>query len=88
MNNPTNINAGAVAAPGTAINNGENINANAKRHAVVNDVRPVLPPSATPARAVQWLANALVNKILQLYLLHLQKELVLLLEVFHPYQAF
>jgi hypothetical protein len=43
------IKAGAVAKAGIAMNIGENGNASANNAAVVSAVRPVLPPSATPA---------------------------------------
>jgi len=41
--------AGAVAAPGITRNNGEKKIARKKRIAVVKAVRPVRPPSSTPA---------------------------------------
>ncbi len=45
---PTNISAGAVAAAGTSMNTGENINASKKSNPVTTEVNPVLPPAATP----------------------------------------
>ena len=46
---PTIINAGAVANEGIVINNGEKIIATKNNTPVTTAVRPVLPPSATPA---------------------------------------
>lgn len=45
---PTNISAGAVAAPGIAKKMGEKNNAAAKQMAVTKAVMPVLPPSEMP----------------------------------------
>ncbi len=49
INIPTVISAGAVAAAGTSVNIGAMNSASKNITAVVNDVKPVLPPSATPA---------------------------------------
>ena len=49
IRNPTIISAGAVANDGTAINTGAKNIEMRNRNAVVIAVRPVLPPSATPA---------------------------------------
>ena len=49
MNNPTIINAGAVAAAGIIIKTGAKNKAKANIPATVNAVIPVFPPSATPA---------------------------------------
>ena len=46
---PTRMSAGAVAADGISKNTGENSNARTNIAAVVNAVKPVLPPAATPA---------------------------------------
>ena len=45
---PTTIKAGAVAKLGIVKNNGEKTNAKINRTPVVQDVRPVRPPSAIP----------------------------------------
>ena len=46
---PTKIRAGAVAKEGMEVNRGENRVAHRKRTPVVMAVRPVRPPTATPA---------------------------------------
>lgn len=48
INDPTKINAGAVAAAGTIKNRGAKNKAKKNIAAVVNEVKPVLPPSDTP----------------------------------------
>lgn len=49
INTPTTTRTGAVAAAGINPNSGAINNERKNRIAVVSDVRPVLPPSATPA---------------------------------------
>ena len=49
INDPTRINAGAVAAAGTIKNTGAKNKAITKNTAVKNAVSPVLPPSVIPA---------------------------------------
>ena len=49
IKNPTKINAGAVAKPGTAVNTGAKKIANKNMIAVTADARPVRPPAPTPA---------------------------------------
>jgi len=49
IRNPTIISAGAVANDGIVMNNGEKIIATRNKTPVITDVRPVRPPSATPA---------------------------------------
>ena len=46
---PTKISAGAVAKDGMEVNNGENKVARRNNKPVVSAVRPVRPPTATPA---------------------------------------
>ena len=46
---PTIANTGPVASDGTARKIGEKNKASTKQIAIVNEVRPVRPPSATPA---------------------------------------
>ena len=46
---PTIINAGAVTAGVTTLNNGEKNSANKKNPAVTTAVNPERPPAATPA---------------------------------------
>ncbi|MND51717.1 hypothetical protein D3C80_427110 [compost metagenome] len=48
INNPTIINAGAVAAEGTNKNNGAKNSAIKNIPAVLKAVNPVRPPAATP----------------------------------------
>ena len=48
INNPTIKNAAEVADVGTRPNNGAINNERKKKKAVATDVRPVLPPAATP----------------------------------------
>ena len=49
IRNPTIISAGAVANDGIVINKGEKITATKNNTPVITAVRPVRPPSATPA---------------------------------------
>ena len=49
IRNPTNINAGAVANPGIAVNTGAKKIARRNRKPVTIDERPVLAPAPTPA---------------------------------------
>ena len=49
MRNPTKISAGAVAKEGIDVNKGANNVANKNNTPVVTAVRPVRPPTATPA---------------------------------------
>ena len=49
IKNPTIIKAGAVANDGIAVNTGAKNIESKNKNAVVIEVRPVLPPSATPA---------------------------------------
>src|SRR5690554_7625851 len=48
INSPTKISAGAVADAGTIKNNGARNSASTNIIAVESDVKPVLPPAATP----------------------------------------
>lgn len=49
ISTPTTISAGAVANDGIVKNSGAKNNAIAKKNAVETAVKPVRPPSATPA---------------------------------------
>lgn len=60
---PTMIRAGAVAADGIPMNSGAKNSAMAKQTAVVNDVRPVRPPSATPDALSTYVVVVLVPQI-------------------------
>ena len=52
IKNPTKISAGAVAKDGMDVNNGENKVARRNNTPVVRAVRPVRPPTATPAEKI------------------------------------
>ena len=62
---PTTISAGAVAKDGIAVKIGAKNIDSAKRTAAVIEVRPVLPPAATPAEDS---TNVVVSKKRRLYL--------------------
>src|SRR5690554_4579674 len=62
MNSPTITRAGAVAADGIKVNSGAKNNAIANITEVDNAVKPVLPPSATPAALSTYVVTVLVPK--------------------------
>ena len=59
---PTMKRTGPVAAPGMARKRGENMSAIAKHTAMVNEVRPVRPPSDTPEALSIYVVVVLVPK--------------------------
>jgi len=60
IKNPTSTRAGAVAAAGTIVKKGARNRASKKNAAVVSEVRPVFPPSATPEALSTYVVTVLV----------------------------